>query len=127
VALFLSSVTAPVFAGTQALVESAVFDQLAASTDGRTFVIVVLERVAPGPVGQLELQQQRVAEVQQRVLDALAPGQLVIGYRLQNAAVIFVMPAGVPAGTELYLQWAIQDHGAVQNVALSNALKGVTT
>ncbi len=38
----------------------------------------------------------------------------------------FVMPAGVPSGTELYAQWAIQDAGAVLGVALSNAIRGVT-
>lgn len=38
----------------------------------------------------------------------------------------FVMPAGVPAGTELWLQWAIQDAAAINGVALSNAIKGVT-
>jgi hypothetical protein len=36
------------------------------------------------------------------------------------------MPAGVPGGTSLVLQWAIQDAAAVQGVALSNALKGLT-
>ena len=38
----------------------------------------------------------------------------------------FVMPLGVPAGTELWAQWAIQDGAAVAGVALSNALMGVT-
>ena len=38
----------------------------------------------------------------------------------------FVMPAGVPPGTELWLQWAIQDAAAVQGVALSNGLRGTT-
>ena len=38
----------------------------------------------------------------------------------------FVMPSGVPAGTELWVQWGIQDGAAVAGVALSNALKGVT-
>jgi len=37
----------------------------------------------------------------------------------------FTMPAGVPAGTTLFLQWAIQDAAAVQGVSLSNALLGV--
>jgi hypothetical protein len=37
----------------------------------------------------------------------------------------FVMPAGVPSGTELWLQWAIQDAAAVHGVALSNAIKGL--
>lgn len=38
----------------------------------------------------------------------------------------FVMPSGVPTGTEIWVQWAIQDSGAVQGVALSNAILGVT-
>jgi len=37
----------------------------------------------------------------------------------------FVMPAGVPAGTEVWLQWAIKDAAATQGVALSNAIKGL--
>ncbi|MGQ0554278.1 MAG: hypothetical protein ACT4PU_13800 [Planctomycetota bacterium] len=41
-------------------------------------------------------------------------------------ALPFVMPRGVPAGTELWLQGAIQDAAAVQGVSLSNALMGVT-
>jgi hypothetical protein len=38
----------------------------------------------------------------------------------------FVMSAGLPAGTGLWLQWAIQDPAAVQGTALSNGLEGVT-
>ena len=38
----------------------------------------------------------------------------------------FVMPAGIPAGTELWVQWAIQDAAAIHGVALSNAILGVT-
>lgn len=38
----------------------------------------------------------------------------------------FTMPAGAPAGTSIWFQWAIQDAAAVQGVSLSNALKGVT-
>jgi hypothetical protein len=38
----------------------------------------------------------------------------------------FVMPAGVPPGTELWVQWAIQDAAAMNGVALSNAVLGVT-
>jgi len=41
-------------------------------------------------------------------------------------ALPFVMPAGVPAGTGLWLQYAIQDPAAVQGISLSNALLGVT-
>jgi hypothetical protein len=38
----------------------------------------------------------------------------------------FHMPLGVPAGTDLWVQWAIQDGAAVAGVALSNAIQGVT-
>ena len=38
----------------------------------------------------------------------------------------FVMPSGVPAGTELWVQWALQDAVAINGVALSNAILGVT-
>jgi uncharacterized delta-60 repeat protein len=38
----------------------------------------------------------------------------------------FSMPAGAPSGTQLWLQWAIQDAGAVKGVALSNATLGIT-
>jgi hypothetical protein len=38
----------------------------------------------------------------------------------------FTMPAGLPAGTELWLQWAISDAAAIEGVSLSNAIKGVT-
>jgi hypothetical protein len=38
----------------------------------------------------------------------------------------FVMPAGVPAATEIWAQWAIQDGAATKGVSLSNALVGLT-
>jgi hypothetical protein len=41
-------------------------------------------------------------------------------------ALPFVMPAGAPSGTEVWLQYAIQDAAAVQGVALSNGLVGET-
>jgi len=37
----------------------------------------------------------------------------------------FRMPEGLPTGTELWAQWAIQDAAAVGGVALSNAIMGV--
>ena len=40
-------------------------------------------------------------------------------------ALPFLMPAGVPAGTEIWVQWGIQDAAAVKGVALSNAVKGL--
>ncbi|RKY18120.1 MAG: hypothetical protein DRQ55_14170 [Planctomycetota bacterium] len=36
----------------------------------------------------------------------------------------FVMPDNVPPGTQLFVQWAIQDPGGPSGVALSNALRG---
>jgi len=36
-------------------------------------------------------------------------------------------PAGIPSGTSLYFQYGIKDAAAVQGVALSNAVKGVTS
>ena len=44
-------------------------------------------------------------------------GELVLNY---------TWPAGVPSGTSLFLQYAIQDPAAVQGVSLSNAIQGVT-
>jgi hypothetical protein len=38
----------------------------------------------------------------------------------------FVWPAGMPPETSIYFQYAIQDAAAVQGVALSNGLKGIT-
>ncbi|MFT7463518.1 MAG: hypothetical protein ACI9EF_001862 [Pseudohongiellaceae bacterium] len=43
-----------------------------------------------------------------------------------NFPLPFVMPAGAPAGTELWVQWAIQDAAAVAGVSLSNGVKGTT-
>jgi len=38
----------------------------------------------------------------------------------------FVWPSGMPPETSIYFQYAIQDAAAVQGVALSNGLKGIT-
>lgn len=38
----------------------------------------------------------------------------------------FVMPSGIPVGTELWVQWGIQDAAAINGVALSNAILGLT-
>lgn len=37
----------------------------------------------------------------------------------------FVMPAGATPGSQLWLQWAIQDAAAIHGVSLSNAIRGV--
>jgi hypothetical protein len=55
------------------------------------------------------------------------PGQLLTKTSPAGTiAIPFVMPAGVPVGTELWTQWAIQDAAAIKGVALSNAVLGVT-
>lgn len=38
----------------------------------------------------------------------------------------FALPAGVPGGTELWCQWVVVDAAAVQGLALSNAVMGLT-
>ncbi len=40
--------------------------------------------------------------------------------------IAFVWPASVPGSTNMYVQFAVLDAGAVQGVALSNALRGVS-
>ncbi|MHC5211632.1 MAG: hypothetical protein ACYTG2_13010 [Planctomycetota bacterium] len=37
----------------------------------------------------------------------------------------FTMPPGAPSGTQLWVQWAIQDTAATAGVALSNAIRGL--
>lgn len=43
-----------------------------------------------------------------------------------SSALRFVLPGDVPAGVELWLQWATVDAAAIQGVSLSNALMGRT-
>jgi len=43
-----------------------------------------------------------------------------------DVPLLFHMPPGLPAGTELWTQWAIADGSAVAGVALSNAVRGLT-
>lgn len=38
----------------------------------------------------------------------------------------FVMPPGVPSNMQIWVQWAIQDGAAINGIALSNALLGLT-
>jgi uncharacterized delta-60 repeat protein len=55
------------------------------------------------------------------------PPVLVVPTTVSAAGAVvleFTVPAGLQSGTELWLQWAIQDPGAVQGVALSNAILG---
>lgn len=54
------------------------------------------------------------------------PPTLLTTNGLGQLALPFVMPAGAPAGSELWVQFAIQDGAAPVGVALSNALLGTT-
>lgn len=54
------------------------------------------------------------------------PPLLVPTGPLGEIPLTFTLPQGLPSGMELWIQWAIQDHAAVQGVALSNAVQGVT-
>ncbi|RKY21438.1 MAG: hypothetical protein DRQ55_04235, partial [Planctomycetota bacterium] len=56
----------------------------------------------------------------------VADGGLFVTGGAGGLGLPFVMPPGLPASTELWVQWAIQDAAAVQGVALSNAIKGTT-
>lgn len=62
----------------------------------------------------------------------LIPGPLLIGPKLMPTDNVgartlnFILPPGAPPGQGLWLQWAIQDLAAINGVALSNAIKGVT-
>jgi hypothetical protein len=38
----------------------------------------------------------------------------------------FILPAGLPSGSQAWLQWGIKDAAAVKGVSLSNAVMGVT-
>jgi hypothetical protein len=38
----------------------------------------------------------------------------------------FIMPPGMPSGTEVWLQWGVADAAAAKGVALSNAVKGTS-
>lgn len=42
-----------------------------------------------------------------------------------DTGLTFRFPSGLATGTELWAQWAVMDGGAVQGVALSNAVRGV--
>jgi len=44
-----------------------------------------------------------------------------------TAILPFAFPAGVPVGTALFMQFWVQDSGAVQGFSASNAVKGITT
>ena len=57
---------------------------------------------------------------------AVIDGRLLVTGNEGGMALLFGMPPGLLPNTELWAQWAIQDAAAVQGVALSNALLGVT-
>ena len=57
------------------------------------------------------------------------PSGLLVYGRTSSAGKVswaFTMPAGLPSGTQIWVQWTIDDTAAVKNVALSNAIEGVT-
>jgi uncharacterized delta-60 repeat protein len=60
------------------------------------------------------------------VLQAFPPVGLLNATTSPSGTIVidFTVPSGIPSSTEIWLQWAIQDPGAVQGVALSNALLG---
>jgi uncharacterized delta-60 repeat protein len=62
------------------------------------------------------------------VLQAFPPAIILFAVTSAEGTVPldFTVPAGLPAGLQLWLQWGIQDAGAVKGVALSNAVMGVT-
>jgi len=53
-------------------------------------------------------------------------GQVPITLPVANLTHNFTMPAGVPSGVQLTVQWGIQDPNAVQGVSLSNAIQATT-
>jgi hypothetical protein len=55
----------------------------------------------------------------------LIAGQLATTSLAGTIGLAGTMPAGFPSGTEIWIQWAIQDSGAPKGVALSNSLMGV--
>ncbi|RKY16422.1 MAG: hypothetical protein DRQ55_18055 [Planctomycetota bacterium] len=57
---------------------------------------------------------------------AVVSGEPYVTDGLGGFLIPVVMPPGFPVGTELWVQWAILDAAAVQGVALSNAVLGVT-
>lgn len=92
--------------------------------------VVALSQAAPGAAAALFVALASApAPFKGGTLKPLPPlgGALVLATDGSGAITIpFTMPAGVPPGTELWLQWALQDAAAPQGVALSNALRGVT-
>ncbi|HEX5008806.1 MAG TPA: delta-60 repeat domain-containing protein [Planctomycetota bacterium] len=61
------------------------------------------------------------------VLQAFPPAVIIFAVTSAEGTVPldFTVPAGLPSGLEVWLQWGIQDAGAVKGVALSNAVMGV--
>ncbi|GJM22837.1 MAG: hypothetical protein DHS20C15_27520 [Planctomycetota bacterium] len=59
----------------------------------------------------------------------LVPFPQVIQFGMTNASgmrnLAFPTPAGLPSGTEIWVQYAISDLAAVSDVALSNAIRGI--
>ena len=62
-------------------VERQVFEELDASADGRAYVLVALREPQTSPMLGATARMDAVFAAQQRVLDALAPGELELRYR----------------------------------------------
>jgi subtilisin family serine protease len=90
VAVVLAGVVASPLAAdrTQPVVETAVFDQLAASTDGRVYVLVVLTKLRIEPSAPLATRMSAVDAVQDRVLSVLDPSEFQVVYRYKTFAAL---------------------------------------
>ncbi|RPH49116.1 MAG: hypothetical protein EHM84_06640, partial [Lysobacterales bacterium] len=89
-AVTLTGVVASALAAdrTAPVVEAAVFDQLAASTDGRVYVLVVLTKLRPEPSAPLAARMSAVDAVQDRVLSVLEASEFQVVYRYQTFAAL---------------------------------------
>ena len=67
-------------------VEDQVYAEMVADPDQRAYVVVLLRSVPAEPRGRLQRQKEAVAEVQERVLAQLEPGDLELRYRYRTFA-----------------------------------------
>jgi len=98
--------------------------------------------LAPGSAGSVQLSNARPSAPAWLALSfastpvpfrggTLVPNPVAMHVRLTTDAtgsvvLPFVTPLGLPPGTHLYMQAVVLDHAAVQGVALSHALRGLT-
>jgi hypothetical protein len=142
---FLNGTPAPTTeAGLDSVVLTPVFSQVGAGLAGINGVphLAGTGTLAAGSAGSLSLTSARpssAAVLFMSLASAPAPfkgGTLIPVPSLLTVSLFtngsggivlpFVWPAGMPSETSIYFQYAIQDAAAVQGVALSNGLKGVT-